>query len=83
MDDGGNPARRIEAKAIELLQTVVGESGRVVNTGEGTGGRPDFRIDYLDGRVGVGEATWHEDPEYRAMWNELVKREPAPGSVRQ
>lgn len=62
--------------AVELLQTAVGDGAHVENIGVGTGTGPDFRIDYLDDRVGIGEVTWHEDPLYRAMWQELLKREP-------
>ena len=35
---------------------------------------PDFRIEYLDGRVGVGEVSWHEDRTVQEMWANVFRR---------
>jgi hypothetical protein len=70
--DRVNPGRRIEGTAVDLIQASIGALGHVVNTGTGHG--PDFRVDYTNGRAGIGEVTWHEDPDFRGMWEALVKR---------
>jgi len=60
------PQRRYELLAAKIVGAWVGDSGIVTDTGSGHG--PDFRIDYEDGRLGLGEVGWYEDPEVRSMW---------------
>lgn len=62
----GNPAREIEKLASATVRKWVGANGIVTDTSSGHG--PDFRIDYHDGRVGLGEVGWHPDPRIEAMW---------------
>jgi hypothetical protein len=59
------PSRAIELFAVELIQSAIGDTGTVEDRGE-TGG-PDFLIGYKDGRVAVGETTWHADRIITAM----------------
>lgn len=68
----GNPARDIEVFAVNVLSRWVGERGRVEHTGAGTGGGPDFRIEYVDGSVAVGEVGWDVDQRLAEMWSLLL-----------
>jgi hypothetical protein len=61
-----NPARDIEAFAISVLRFWISDNGTVEDTSGGHG--PDFSLTYTDGRRGVGEVGWHEDPKIQAMW---------------
>lgn len=62
-----------EEISANIVRVWVGDQGTVENTG-GTGGGPDFKIDYSDGRKAVGEVGWHEDPITRAMWGVTFKQ---------
>jgi hypothetical protein len=74
----GNPARRVEQVAIELVAVWVGDTGVVVDLSATNG--PDFGVDYIDGRTAVGEVTWHEDPDEAAMWD-IVHKSATPQLV--
>jgi hypothetical protein len=66
-----NPARDVENFAVDVLREWIGDQGTVTNTASGNG--PDFRVDYADGRLGLGEVAWHEDPKIREMWSRTFK----------
>ena len=68
-----NPARDIEALAVNVVRSWVGNLGLATDTSHGH--RPDFRIDHVDGRVALGEVAWHEDPAIQAMWAETFRKE--------
>lgn len=68
-----NPARDIEKYAVRVVASWVGESGTVIDMSEGP--EPDFRIEYRDGRVAIGEVGWHEDRVLREMWSNAFRRE--------
>ncbi len=61
-----NPARDVEAFAISALRFWIGDNGSVEDTSGGHG--PDFSLAYADGRRGIGEVGWHEDPTIQEMW---------------
>ena len=58
--------------AVATLARWVGSSGTVIDTSRTSG--PDFRIEYNDGRVGVGEVSWHVDPTIQEMWASTFRR---------
>jgi hypothetical protein len=62
----GNPARDAETFAIAVVTAWVGARGTVIDLSAGH--EPDFRIDYTDGRIGLGEVTTHKHPTGEAMW---------------
>jgi hypothetical protein len=62
-----------EAISANIVQEWVGDRGTVENSG-GTGGGPDFKIHYSDGREAVGEVGWNEDPVTRKMWGATFKQ---------
>jgi hypothetical protein len=68
-----NPARDIEALAAATVAGWVGDRGTVLDTGRGHG--PDFRIDYNDGRIGLGEVGWHVDQVVQEMWANAFRQE--------
>ncbi len=74
-----NPARELEQVAIRIVRRHLGDRGNV--TDMTAGHEPDFRIDYSDGRTAIGEVSWHEDREWRAMWEETLKRGDLPQVV--
>jgi hypothetical protein len=67
-----NPADDVERLAVDVVRPWVGERGVVHDTSTGHG--PDFRIEYLDGRLGLGEVAWHEDRVLREMWANTFRR---------
>ena len=74
-----NPARDIEVSTtVEVLVATtvvgwVGDQGTVLDTGPGNG--PNFRIDYCDGRAGVGEVGRHVDNVVQEMWANAFRRD--------
>lgn len=74
-----NPVRELEQIAIEIVRRHVSSSGTVVDMSAGHD--PDYRVDYADGRTGIGEIGWHEDPRWRALWEETLKRGTIPQVV--
>jgi hypothetical protein len=62
----GNPARDAEKFAIAVVTAWVGERGRVTDLSAGH--EPDFRIEYADGRLGLGEVTTDKHETVEAMW---------------
>jgi hypothetical protein len=71
----GNPAREIEAFAATVISRWVGEQGHVEHTGAGTGAGPDFRIEYQDGRVAIGEVGWDVDQRLAEMWSLMLAQD--------
>ncbi len=67
----GNPAHDAEELAKDIVQGWVGARGTVSNLGSTH--EPDLRIDYMDGRLGIGEVTTHMDQRVAAMWAEAYK----------
>lgn len=61
-----NPARLLEVFAVRTVQGWVGGRGAVTDTGGAHG--PDFRIEYHEGRLGLGEVGWHQDRNIQKMW---------------
>ena len=68
-----NPSRYAEEVAVEFVKRIVGSLGSVIHVGESHG--PDFRIQYHDGRRGIGEVKLDMDPGRRAAWVALTSRE--------
>ncbi len=66
-------SRQVEKIAVKILGEWVGEDGIVVDIGEGGG--PDFKIHYLDGRLGIGEVGLHEDEQTAKAWAAIHKSE--------
>lgn len=54
-----------------MVQSWVGDRGAVTDLSAGH--EPDLRIDYRDGRVGIGEVTTHKERNIEAMWAEAHK----------
>lgn len=79
-----NPARDVEKLAVAIVSSWLGAAGQVRDMSATH--EPDFRIEYADGRLGIGEVGWHVDRELQAMWSNTFKRERhqvvalAPGS---
>jgi hypothetical protein len=71
-----NPARELEQTAIRIVRRHVSQSGTVVDMSAGHD--PDYRINYFDGRVAIGEIGWHEDPRWRALWEATLRRGEPP-----
>ena len=71
MAESSNPARFIEDWAIGVVESFIAERGTVTNLSAGH--QPDFRIDYGDGRVAIGEVTWHEDRHLRSLFSATDK----------
>jgi len=69
----GNPAREVEQLAVLAVRTWLGDRGEVTDTSEGHD--VDFRIEYRDGKLGIGEVGWHADPEIEGMWSNTFRRE--------
>ena len=59
--------------AVRLVRSTVGNHGRVVH--QSAGHLPDFRIDYNDGRVAIGEVAAHVDPAVQSLWAEAAKHD--------
>ncbi len=70
-----NPSRLYEQLALTHINSWVGVRGIVFDTS--SSGEPDFRIEYIDGRIGIGEIGWHEDPVERAAWAAVHKSKTA------
>jgi hypothetical protein len=68
-----NPAEDIEDLAVATVAAWVADRGTVIDTGAGHG--PDFRIDYADGRFGLGEVGWHTDPAIQRLWGQTFRRD--------
>lgn len=68
-----NPARDVEQFAVLMVRQWVGDRGVVTDASKGHD--PDFRIDYHDGRVALGEVKWHADETIQAMWGGVFGRE--------
>jgi hypothetical protein len=68
-----NPARDVEKIAIAMVRDWVDMAG-TLNDMSATGGC-DFAIDYADGRLGVGEVTWHADRQIQEMWGRTFRME--------
>lgn len=66
----------MEVAAAQHVARWVGDVGSVVDTGDGPG--PDFRIDYLDGRLAWGEVAWNEDRETQALLARIAEVPPLP-----
>lgn len=66
------PARQVELVAVDILRSWVGTKGQVEDMG--LGHEPDFKIEYLDGRTGIGEVGWHVDPRRASGWAALTRR---------
>ncbi|MGA2531389.1 MAG: hypothetical protein ABSG36_19845 [Acidimicrobiales bacterium] len=69
----GNPARDVEQLAVLAVRTWLGDRGEVTDTS--VGHDIDFRIEYRDGRLGIGEVGWHADAEIEAMWGNTFRQE--------
>jgi hypothetical protein len=63
----GHVGHEAERFAVTVLRIWVGARGIVTDLGDTP--EPDFRIDYADGQVGIGEVTTHTDPAIEAMWS--------------
>jgi hypothetical protein len=68
-----NPSRQIEQIALRIVRSYVGDRGTI--TDQSHTGLPDFRIDYADRRVAIGEITWHADRILQAMYVEAIKND--------
>jgi hypothetical protein len=55
----------LERLAVATVRAWVAHWGTVDDTSGGHG--PDFRIDYCDGRIGLGEVGWHVDPDVQEI----------------
>jgi hypothetical protein len=66
-----NPARDVEQYAISVVRTWVGSAGSVRDMSATAD--PDLAIDYADGRRGIGEVGWHEDPVVQKMWKRIFQ----------
>ena len=53
-----NPTRDAEEFAVKVVEGWVGTTGTVIDLSAGH--EPDFRIEYVDGRLGIGEVTTHK-----------------------
>ena len=62
-EPGGETPR---SSLFAVVTAWVGARGRVTDLSAGH--EPDFRIDYADGRLGLGEVTTHKHPTIEAMW---------------
>jgi hypothetical protein len=67
-----NPARDVERLAASIISLWVGDQGQVIDMGSTH--EPDIRIEYADGRLGLGEVGWYVDQELQAMWGNTFKR---------
>ena len=57
--------------AVGVVQSTIGDRGRV--TDQSHGHLPDFRIDYTDGRIAIGEVTAHVDPAVQSLTVEAAR----------
>lgn len=64
-----NPARDVEQYAIKVVRHWLADRGHLIDTSAGHD--VDFRIEYFDGRNGVGEVGWHQDPVLQPMWSKV------------
>ena len=67
MTEYGNVGHDAERFAATVVRSWVGARGTVTDLGDTP--EPDFRIDYADGQLGIGEVTTHTDPAIEAMWS--------------
>ncbi|HLX77433.1 MAG TPA: hypothetical protein VKR27_00990, partial [Acidimicrobiales bacterium] len=67
----GNHARDAEKFAFSVVTGWVGTRGTVVDRSATP--EPDFRIEYSDRRLGLGEVTTHTDPTVQAMWSNAFR----------
>jgi len=67
-----NPSRDLEKFAVATVTAWIEDRGAVFDTSDGHD--PDFRIEYYDGRLGLGEVGWHEDSAIREMWANTFRR---------
>jgi hypothetical protein len=68
-----HPARDVERYAVALVSQWLGDRSKLADTSPGHG--TDFRIDYDDGGVAIGEVAWHADPVVQEMWANVFRRE--------
>lgn len=64
-----NPAMVAERASVEVVQSWVGDLGRVQQLERGD--RPDFEIAYTDGRRGVGEVKLGMDTRAASLWDRI------------
>lgn len=65
-----NPSRNAEQESIRIVQRWVGLKGFVTDRGDFL---EDFRIEYLDGRIGHGEVKVDFDETEQRQWAALLK----------
>jgi hypothetical protein len=66
-----NPSRVIQKIAVQIISAHVGNTGTVTDLSETND--PEFRIDYANGCVAIGEVAWHPDP-LRMRLQEALER---------